>query len=106
MQLGATVASATSDAVTHVVSGSDQTDKVHWARKQGRHVVSTGWLNAAGSAHTPSSSRLLWCAWPCSSLQIEYSIGETREPLSALYTLRPCDQEDHIDGAGTSTERK
>ena len=62
MQLGATVASATSDAVTHVVSGSDQTDKVHWARKQGRHVVSTGWLNAAGNAYIPSSSRLLWCA--------------------------------------------
>ena len=48
LQLGATVALSTSPEVTHVVSGSTQTDKVHWAREQGRHLVSPGWLHAAG----------------------------------------------------------
>ena len=48
MQLGASVDSVLSDAVTHVVSASNQTDKVHWARKRGCHVVSPGWLHAAG----------------------------------------------------------
>ena len=55
MQLGATVASATSDAVTHVVAGSNETDKAHWARRQGRHLVSPGWLHAAGILSTSLS---------------------------------------------------
>ena len=42
------MALSTSPQVTHVVSGSTQTDKVHWAREQGRHLVSPGWLHAAG----------------------------------------------------------
>lgn len=34
--------------MTHVVAGSEGTDKVNWARKHGIHAVSLEWLVACG----------------------------------------------------------
>lgn len=48
-QLGASCAEDTSGSTTHVVAGTEGTDKVHWARKHGKHVVSEAWLLQCGA---------------------------------------------------------
>ena len=49
LQLGAEVTDDTSvSGTTHVVAGIDGTDKVHWARRHDRHVVSAAWLQQSG----------------------------------------------------------
>ena len=47
-ELGASVVTSTADSVTHVVAGSDGTDKVRWAQKHGKHAVSVEWLASCG----------------------------------------------------------
>ena len=47
-ELGASVVSSTSSAVTHVIAGSDGTDKVRWARSHKVPAVSLDWLASCG----------------------------------------------------------
>ena len=48
-ELGATVSNSIGPHVTHVVAGSDGTDKVRWGQCQpGVHVVSVEWLASCG----------------------------------------------------------
>ena len=47
-ELGATIQSSVGPSVTHVVAGSDHTDKVRWARSKGVHAVSIDWLASCG----------------------------------------------------------
>ena len=48
-ELGAQIQTAVGPSVTHVVAGSDGTDKVRWARAQsGVHAVSIEWLASCG----------------------------------------------------------
>ena len=42
--LGATIATAMNDNVTHVLARSDNTEKVKWGRKRGLFVVNGNWL--------------------------------------------------------------
>jgi len=42
--LGATIATAMNDKVTHVLARSDNTEKVKWGRKRGLFVVNGNWL--------------------------------------------------------------
>ena len=49
VQLGAAVEDDVSDATTHVVAGMDGTDKVHWGRRHGKHVVTSAWLQQCGA---------------------------------------------------------
>ncbi|KAK9825241.1 hypothetical protein WJX74_002857 [Apatococcus lobatus] len=49
-QLGATCGLATDAATTHVVANSRGTDKVVWALKHGKHVVTPSWLSASKGA--------------------------------------------------------
>ena len=48
-QLGAQVVLAPDEATTHVVAARDCTDKVLWARKHARFVVSPLWLHSSGA---------------------------------------------------------
>lgn len=48
MDLGATVLSAVGPSVTHVIAGSDGTDKVRWARSHGVDAVTVEWLASCG----------------------------------------------------------
>ena len=47
-ELGATVQSNLDSSVTHLVAGSDQTDKVRWARHHKVPAVSIDWLASCG----------------------------------------------------------
>jgi len=51
VQLGAAVEDDVSAATTHVVAGMDGTDKVHWGRRHGKHVVTPAWLQHSGAPH-------------------------------------------------------
>ena len=42
--LGATIATAMNDNVTHVLARSDNTEKVKWGRKRGLFIVNGNWL--------------------------------------------------------------
>ena len=46
--MGATIHNSVGKHVTHVVAGSDGTDKVRWARTHGAHAVSIDWLAKCG----------------------------------------------------------
>ena len=50
VQLGAMCHVKVSDAITHVVSTAQDTDKMHWARRHHRHRVSVNWLYVSGIA--------------------------------------------------------
>ena len=47
-ELGAKIQSSVGKGVTHVVAGSDHTDKVRWARSKGVPAVSIDWLATCG----------------------------------------------------------
>ena len=100
MQLGARVASATSDAVTHVVAASNETDKAHWARKRGRHLVSPGWLHAAGI--------LISARWLLAAIYVKHyphATGAVAEPLSPfLLTIKITGTCDHGTGGAEKVE--
>jgi hypothetical protein len=42
--LGATIATAMNDNVTHVLARADNTEKVKWGRKRGLFIVNGNWL--------------------------------------------------------------
>ena len=42
-----------SGSTTHVVAGLPGTDKVHWARKHGKLLVSEAWLLQCGAHQLP-----------------------------------------------------
>ena len=48
VELGAAVQTQASSSTTHVVAGSDGTEKVRWARSKGVHAVSVEWLASCG----------------------------------------------------------
>jgi hypothetical protein len=47
-ELGASIQTQVGSRVTHIVAGSDGTDKVRWARSHGVHAVSIDWLASCG----------------------------------------------------------
>jgi len=48
-ELGASIANSVGPTVTHIVAGSNGTDKVRWARgKPAVHAVSVDWLASCG----------------------------------------------------------
>ena len=56
LQLGATCHANVSETVTHVVSSAKDTDKMHWAKRHGRHMVSPNWLYLSGTVLD------IWCS--------------------------------------------
>jgi hypothetical protein len=48
-QYGATATLSVDEDVTHVVAAGPLTEKVKWAQRHGRHVVSPTWLQATGA---------------------------------------------------------
>ena len=61
-QLGAEVEDDVSASTTHVVAGMDGTDKVHWGRRHGKHVVTSAWLQQSGALHSNQRQEhgLIW----------------------------------------------
>ena len=47
-ELGAAIHTGTSERITHIIAGSDGTDKVRWAKARGVHAVSIDWLASCG----------------------------------------------------------
>lgn len=48
LQVGAAVTVSVDESTTHIVAAGPQTEKVNWALRHGRHVVSPAWLQGSG----------------------------------------------------------
>lgn len=48
--MGAVCHAKVSDDTTHVISTAQDTDKMHWAKRHSRHMVSPNWLYVSGSS--------------------------------------------------------
>ena len=70
-ELGATVETQLSAKVSHVVAGSDGTDKVRWARAHGVHTVSVDWLASCGYE---------WRVADEASMRVDSSTGKGKAP--------------------------
>lgn len=84
-QLGAEVADAPSEAMTHVVAARDRTDKVLWARQHARHAVSPLWLQSCGARACQ-----LWPRLGAGSAEAYVCVAQSSTVDGALADWRPC----------------
>ena len=48
LQMGAVCHAKVNDDITHVVSTAQDTDKMHWAKRHSKHMVSPNWVFVSG----------------------------------------------------------